>query len=76
MPVLVQDFSGGIAVMFSGGKMSEEDKNKIRLFMDMVAKSDLKRLEEELVKKVDDSKVDEYDDEANEKFEKNQESSC
>ena len=69
LPVLVQDFSGGIAVRFSGGKMSEEDKNKIRLFMDMVAKSDLKRLEEELVKKVDALK-DECDDEANEKFEK------
>ena len=67
MPVLVQDFSGGIAVRFSGGKMSEEDKNKIRLFMDMVAKSDLKRLEEELVKKVDALK-DECDDEASEKF--------
>ena len=67
LPVLVQDFSGGIAVMFSGGKMSEEDKNKIRLFMDMVAKSDLKRLEEELVKKVDALK-DECDDEASEKF--------
>ena len=38
--------------------------------MDMVAKSDLKRLEEELVKKVDALK-DECDDEANEKFEKN-----
>ena len=70
LPVLVQDFSGGIVVRFSGGKMSVEDKNKIRLFMDMVAKSDLKRLEEELVKKVDALK-DECDDEANEKFEKN-----
>ena len=56
LPVLVDDFSRKMVVKFSGGKMSVEDKHKIKMFMEMVKKSDLNAVVEELEKKVDDLK--------------------
>ena len=52
MPVLVNDFSRRMVVKFSGGKMSVEDKDKIKMFMEMVKKTDLQSVVEELVRKV------------------------
>ena len=57
LPVLVKDFSSEIVVRFSGGKMSEEDKEKVKVFIEMVGKSSIKQLEKELVKSIDDLKV-------------------
>ena len=54
LPVLLNDFSRKLVVKFSGSKMSEEDKNKIKLFMEMVKKSDVKSVEKELLEKLGD----------------------
>ena len=42
LPALLNDFSRKMVVKFSGGKMSDEDKSKIKLFMEMVKKSEEK----------------------------------
>ena len=39
----MSDFSREVVVKFSGGKMSEEDRNKIRVFIELVGKSSIKR---------------------------------
>ena len=44
LPTLLKDFSTEI-VKFSGGKMSEEDRSKIKVFMEMVKKSDIKSVD-------------------------------
>ena len=70
LPVLVNDFSRRMVVKFSGGKMSVEDKDKIKMFMEMVKKTDLKSVVEELVRKVDGLKVDGQNLDFNEKISK------
>ena len=57
MPVLVKDFSREVFVKFSGGKMNEEDEDKIKVFIEMVGEVPTKKLEKELVKSIDDLKV-------------------
>ena len=69
LPILVNDFSRKMVVKFSAGKMSEEDKNKIKLFMEMVEKTDIKSVVEELVQKVEGLKLDGENVELNEKLE-------
>ena len=69
LPVLLNDFSRKLVVKFSGGKMSEEDKNKIKLFMEMVKKSDVKSVEKELLEKLGDLEAAEENNEMKEKFE-------
>ena len=49
--------------------MSEEDKDKIKMFMVMVKKTDLKSLVEELKEKVEGLKVDGQNVEFNERIE-------
>ena len=58
LPVLVNDFSRTVVVKFTRGRMSEEDINKIKQFIEMVEKSNLKKVEEELVKKIENIKVE------------------
>ena len=57
LPTLLNDFSTEMVVKFNGGKMSEEDKSKIKVFMEMVKKSDIKSVEKELVEKLENLKV-------------------
>jgi hypothetical protein len=59
LPVLIDDFGKEIVVRFSGGEMSEEGIGNLKLFMKMVERSNSKKLVEELVKKIEDVKVDE-----------------
>ena len=68
LPVLVNDFSRELVVKFSGGKLCEEDIQKIKKFMEMVEKSSIRKILEELLKKIDGVKVD-GKDELNEKLE-------
>ena len=49
--------------------MSEEDKDKIKVFIEMVGKSSTKELEKELVKSIDDLKVVGGTKELNERLE-------
>ena len=53
LPVLVNDFSKKMEVKFSGGNMSEEDKDRIREFMEMVRKSNTKSIVDELMRKLE-----------------------
>ena len=53
LPVLVNDFSKKIEVKFRGGNMSEEDKDRIREFMEMVRKSNTKSIVDELMRKLE-----------------------
>ena len=69
LPVLVSDFAEDIVIKFTGGQLSEEDKSKIDMFIVMVEKSDLKRLEENLVKKLEELSNADGSDDAFEKFE-------
>ena len=52
LPVLVKDFSTSQIVKFHGGKMSQEDIEAVKNFMEMVEKSNIKKLENELVSKI------------------------
>ena len=54
LTVLLKDFSSKTVVKFSGGKMSEEDISKLRAFIEMLEKSNLDRVVEETLKKVED----------------------
>ena len=58
LPVLKQDFGRKMTVKFSGGKMDDEDKNKLKMFMEMVKKSNVTSVKEELVRKLDNIKVE------------------
>ena len=69
LPVLRQDFVRKMVVKFSGGKMNEEDKNKLKNFMEMVKKSNVTAVKEELVRKLNDLKVEGKPDELNDKIE-------
>ena len=57
LPILVDDFGRPIEVKFSGGKMKEEEVEKIKLFMKMVEKSNSRRLKQELLDSIDDLKL-------------------
>ena len=57
LPVLVSDFSKEVVVKSSGGKMSEEDRDKIKVFIGLVGKSSNNFFEKELVKSIANSKV-------------------
>ena len=57
LPVLVDDFSKKMVIKFSGGKMSEEDKEKIRVFMEMVRKSNNKYILDDLLRKLETLKI-------------------
>ena len=59
LPILVNDFGKAIEVKFSGGKMKEEEIEKVKLFMTMVEKSNIKRLKQELLDSLDDLKLEE-----------------
>jgi hypothetical protein len=58
-----------MVVKFSLGKMNEEDRNKLKNFMEMVKKSDVAAVKEELVRKLSDLKVEGKSDELNDKIE-------
>ena len=57
LPILVNDFSKEVVITFSGGKISEEDKDKLKVFVEMVEKSNIDKLEKELIQKIEDLKV-------------------
>ena len=52
LPVLVKDFSTKIVVKFKGGKMCQEEIGKIKMFMEMLEKSNINKILEVLVKKI------------------------
>ena len=52
LPVLVKDFSTSQIVKFQGGKMSQEDIEVVKNFMEMVDKSNIRKLENELMCKI------------------------
>ena len=53
LPVLVSDFSKKLVVKFSAGRMSDEDKAKIKEFMQKVQLSNIKSIKEELLTKLE-----------------------
>ena len=57
IPVLIDDFSKEILVKFSGGKVCEEDIMKIQKFIEMMEKSDIKEIERELARNMDEIKT-------------------
>ena len=57
LPILVNDFSKEVVITFSGGKISEEDKDKLNVFVEMVEKSNIDKLEKYLIQKIEDLKV-------------------
>ena len=69
LPVLHIDFKESVVVKFTSGKMSKEDVSKLQKFMEMLEKSDFKKFEETLLKKIEDLKVSEWNEELNEKLE-------
>ena len=52
LPVLVKDFSTSQIVKFQGGKMSQDDIEVVKNFMEMVDKSNIRKLEKELMSKI------------------------
>ena len=44
LPVLLKDFSREVVVKFTGGKMSEGDEDKIKVFIEMVGKSSTQKV--------------------------------
>ena len=58
LPVLKQDFGRKMTIKFSGGKMNDEDKNKLKMFMEMVKKSNVTSVKEELYRKFDNLKIE------------------
>ena len=69
LPVLVSDFRESVVVKFTSGRMSKEDITKLQVFMEMVEKSDFKKLKVKLLKKIEDLKVSEWNLEIKEKME-------
>ena len=69
LPVLVKDFSSKIVVKFKGGKMCDEDICKIKKFMEMLEKSNIKNILEALVQKIENMMVDGGNDELKKKVE-------
>ena len=54
LPVLVNDFGKELAISFTGGKISDEDVEKLKLFIEMVEKSNIRKIKKELIKTVED----------------------
>ena len=54
LPVLVRDFRESVVVKFASGKMNEEDIRKLKMFMDMVEKSNFSKLEVKLLESIED----------------------
>ena len=48
--------------------MNDEDKNKLKMFMEMVKKSNVTAAKEELVRKLDNLKIEEKNEELNERI--------
>ena len=69
LPILVDDFSKEIVIKFSGRKMSEEDKKKVKDFMEMVKRSNTRMMLEELVEKIDGIKRNEGNEDMIDKME-------
>ena len=69
LPVLVSDFRESVVVKFTRGRMSREDISKLQRFMEMVEKSDFKRLKVKLLKTIDDLKVGDWNEELKSKRE-------
>ena len=69
LPVLVKDFGSSIEVKFSGGKLSEEDRNKIKEFLVMLEKANIQKVQEDLVRNLEALKEGESSDEVKEKVE-------
>ena len=69
LPVLIKDFSNQIVVKFSGGKMSKEDIEKLEMFIEMVGKSNPKQVKEDLLKKVEGLKTNDWNAEFKERLE-------
>ena len=57
LPVLVKDFGSEIVIRFSGSKMSQDDINKIKMFMEMLQKSNWKKIERDTLENIDTVKV-------------------
>ena len=68
LPVLVKDFGSKTVVRFSGSKMSQDDINKIKMFMEMLQKSNLKKIEKDTLENIDTVKVFENGVEMTEKL--------
>ena len=69
LPTLLSDFSTRMVVKFSGNSMSEEDKEKVKSFMQMVKNSDIRSVEAEAIKKIDSLKNEGDNEEINVKME-------
>jgi hypothetical protein len=59
LPALLDDFGKEITIKFSGGVMSDEDKGNLKMFIAMVERSNAQKLVDDLVKKIEDVKIDE-----------------
>ena len=57
LTVLVTDFNQKMVIKFSGGKMSQEDKDKLKVFMEMVKKSNMKNIMQNLMIKLEALKL-------------------
>ena len=68
LPVLLNDFGKDIVVKFSGGTMSEEDIEKLKVFMKMLERSNCKKLLEDLLRKLGEVKIDETNTELKKKI--------
>ena len=69
LPVLLSDFSTKMVVKFSGNRLSDEDKEKIKKFMQMVTKSDIRSVEGEVMRKIDNLKEGVNNEDINVKME-------
>ena len=69
LPVLVRDFSKEVCISFKGGRMSEREIDKVKLFMEMVEKSNIEKLEKELLTRIDGLKKHDENQQLNEKLE-------
>jgi hypothetical protein len=68
LPALLDDFGKDVVIKFSGGVMSDEDIGKLKMFIDRVERSNVKRLVDDLVKKLEDVKIDETNEELKKKM--------
>ena len=68
LPVLVSDFRESVVVKFASGKINEEDIRKLKMFMDMVEKSNFNKLKVKLLKSIEDE-IDGWNDELKQKLE-------
>ena len=67
LPVLLDDFGKDITIKFTGGVMSDESIGNLKMFIDMVERSNVQKLIDDLVKKIENLKIDEKNVELKEK---------